>query len=155
MESQHQGLIRDIRNGRFDPEGPRPFGAQIISNRSLDEVIMDFLAQEAAVARICLDIAPDPPFEEGSRATVRVRVRAESSDRPVEGAKVVIKMISTLDRPRELFTGTTDAEGLAETVLDIPVLGTGNAAILCQAEVGDSNAEAQHVVLKRGAPTGS
>src|ERR1700752_217149 len=52
MEAQHQVLIRDIRHGRFDPEGPRPFGSDIVSNRSLDEVILDFLAQEATVERI-------------------------------------------------------------------------------------------------------
>lgn len=149
MESQHQALIRDIRNGRFDPEGPKPFGSQIISNRSLDEVIMDFLAQEAAVERIRIELVGGETLEEGTRPVLRVQVVALSSDRPVSGARVAFKMISTLDRPREVFAGETNPEGWVEAALDLPVLPGGNAAILCQAEVGDSNAEIQCLVRKR------
>ena len=36
-------MIRDIRNGKFDPDGPKPFGYNIVSNRSLDEVVLDYL----------------------------------------------------------------------------------------------------------------
>ena len=45
MERQHQALIRDILNGKFESEGPRPFGHNIISNRSLDEVVARFLIE--------------------------------------------------------------------------------------------------------------
>lgn len=150
MESQHQALIRDIRNGRFDPDGPRPFGAQIISNRSLDEVVTDFLAQEATVERIRLEMTPGETLEEGSRPRLRLRVVAESSDRPVAGAKVMVKMISTIDRPRELFSGATDRDGWVDAPMEIPLVPGGNAALLFQAEVGDSNVERKHLVRKRG-----
>ena len=149
MESQHQALIRDIRNGRFDPEGPKPFGSQIVSNRSLDEVVMDFLAQGAAVERIRIELAGGDTLQEGSRPQLRVRVVAESSNRPVAGAHVAFRMISTLDRPREMFSGETDGDGWVEAVLDLPALAGGNAAILCQAEVGDSNVEIHRLVRKR------
>jgi len=43
MERQHQALIREILNGKFESEGPKPFGHNIISNRSLDEVVAQFL----------------------------------------------------------------------------------------------------------------
>lgn len=150
MEAQHQGLIRDIRNGRFDPDGPRPFGAQIISNRSFDEVVSEFLAQEAAVDRIRLEMVPGAgAIEEGGRAQMRFRVMAESSDRPVAGAKVMVKMISTLDRPKELFSGATDGDGWIDAAVEIPLVDGGNAALLFQAEVGASNAEKRHLVRKR------
>ena len=48
MERQHQALIREILNGKFESEGPRPFGHNIISNRSLDEVVADFLVDHHA-----------------------------------------------------------------------------------------------------------
>ena len=151
METQHQALIRDIRNGRFDPDGPRPFGSQIVSNRSFDEVVLEFLALEATVEKLRLEADAGNSLEEGSSGRFRVRVVAESSDRPIAGAKVVLKMISTVDRPRELFQGATDDEGWVEAALEIPVTPGGNAAILCLAELGDSHAEMQHLVRKKEA----
>jgi hypothetical protein len=45
MERQHQALIREILNGRYESDGPKPFGHNIISNRSLDEVVAEFLVE--------------------------------------------------------------------------------------------------------------
>jgi hypothetical protein len=149
MEAQHQALIRDIRNGRFDPDGPKPFGAQIVSNRSLDEVVMTFLLQEAAGERIRIDLEGSELLEEGARPLLRVRVLADASNRPVAGAHVAFKLISTLDRPLEMFSGETDVDGWLEANLDVPLLPGGNAAVLCQAEIGDSNAEIRRLVRKR------
>ncbi len=152
MEAQHQALIRDIRNGRFDPEGPKPYGSHLVSNRSLDEVVMEYLAREANVERIRIELVGDEPLQEGSRPPLRIRVVTESSNRPVSGARVALKMISTVDRAQDLFSGETDPEGWLETVLDLPVVAGGNAAILCQAEIGDSSAEIQHLLRKRNPP---
>ncbi len=150
MESQHQSLIREIQNGQFDPGGPKPFGAHLITNRSFDEVVMEFLARET-VERIRLEVQPHDEIEEGSRPTVLLRVTAESSERPIAGARVAVKMISTIDRPRDLFAGETDREGRVRAQFDIPLVPGGNAAILLQAEVGDSSAEVQRLVGKRRA----
>src|SRR5580765_3397625 len=86
MESQHQALIRDIRNGRFDPDGPKPFGSQIVSNRSFDEVVLEFLALEGTVEKLRLEPELGDPLEEGRSGRFRVRVIADSSDRPIAGA---------------------------------------------------------------------
>jgi hypothetical protein len=45
MEAQHQGLIRDLRAGKFDEGVPMPLGHDIVSNRSFDEVVAEFLAE--------------------------------------------------------------------------------------------------------------
>jgi TonB family protein len=42
MSDQHQGLIRDIRRGRFNPP-QMPFGHDLISNRSFDELVLNYL----------------------------------------------------------------------------------------------------------------
>lgn len=151
MEGQHQALIRDIRNGRFDPEGPKPYGSLIVSNGSLDEVVLDFLARESTFERIRIEFAGEDALEEGSKPPLRVRIVAESSNLPVPGARVALKMISTHDRSQDLFSGETDPEGWVEAVLDLPVLADGRAAILCQAEVGNSSAETQRLLRKREA----
>jgi TonB family protein len=42
MSDQHQGLIHDIRRGRFNPP-QMPFGHDLISNRSFDELVLNYL----------------------------------------------------------------------------------------------------------------
>lgn len=45
MNDQHQGLIRDILRGRFNPP-LMPYGHDLISDRSLDELVLGFLEDE-------------------------------------------------------------------------------------------------------------
>jgi len=42
MSDQHQGLIHDIRRGRFNPP-QMPFGHDLISNRTFDELVLNYL----------------------------------------------------------------------------------------------------------------
>jgi hypothetical protein len=148
MEAQHQSVVRDIRNGRFDPEGPKPFGSHLVTNRSLDEVVLDFLAKDVGVEQIRVELDGRDALVEGSEATLRFRVVAGASDRPVAGARITVKLISTQDRPKELFRGTTDEEGRVVAEVALPVLEGANAALLCQAEASGNNAEVKRLIRK-------
>src|SRR5258706_7463 len=151
MESQHQAIIREIMSGRFDPDGPRPFGYNIVTNRSLDEVVLEFLAREVGLEQIRLEMAEHQTFVEGSEPTLNLRVIAEASDRPVAGAKVTVKLISTREKPKEIFSGTTAQDGRIEATFQIPSMPGANTAILFQAEAAGNNAEIKQLVLKGGA----
>jgi hypothetical protein len=153
MESQHQAIIREIMSGRFDPDGPRPFGYNIVTNRSLDEVVLEFLAREVGLEQIRLEMAEPMTFVEGSEPTLNLRVIAEASDRPVAGAKVTVKLISTREKPKEIFSGTTKQDGRVEATFQIPATPGANTAILLQAEAAGNNAEIKQFVLKGGAPS--
>ena len=151
METQHQAIIREILSGRFDPEGPKPFGYNIITNRSLGEVVLDFLAREVGLEQIRLEMAEQQTFVEGTEPTLNLRVLAEASDRPVAGAKVTVKLISTREKPKEVFSGTTAQDGRVEARFQIPDMPGANAAILFQAEAAGNNAEIKQLVMKGGA----
>ena len=153
MESQHQALIREILSGRFDPEGPKPFGYNIITNRALDEVVLDFLSREVGLEQIRLEMAEQQTFVEGTQPQLSLRVIAEASDRPVAGAKVTVKLISTRDKPKEVFSGTTAHDGRIEATFEIPPMPGANAAILLQAEASGNNAEIKQLVMKAAAST--
>jgi hypothetical protein len=152
MEAQHQAIIREVLAGRFDPEGPKPFGYNIITNRSLDEVVIDFLAHEIGLEQIRLEMADQQTFVEGTEPNLQLRVIAEASDRPVAGAKVTVKLISTREKPKEIFAGTTGQDGRIDAAFQIPEMPGANAAILFQAEAAGNNAEIKQLVLKGGAP---
>ncbi len=148
MEAQHQTVIREIQSGRFDPEGPKPFGYNIITNRSLDEVVLEYLSSEVSVGRIRLEMEDQPVLTEGTRPTLHLKVLDDESGRPVAGARITVKLISTRERPREIFAGTTDTDGRAQAEIDIPALPGANGAILCQAEASGNNAEIKQLVKK-------
>ena len=79
MESQHQAIIREILSGRFDPDGPKPFGYNIITNRALDEVVLDFLSREVGLEQIRLEMTEQQTFVEGTTPEISLRVIAEAS----------------------------------------------------------------------------
>ena len=149
MEAQHQSLIRAINNGKYDPEGPKPFGYNIITNRSLDAVVLDFLTHELGVERIRLELENDQVMFEGDEPTLRLRVLEETTERPVSGSRIVIKLISTKDKPSELFSGTSDNEGRIEATVAIPATPDAEAAVVCQAEAAGTNSELKRLVRKR------
>jgi hypothetical protein len=155
MESQHQAIIREILSGRFDPDGPKPFGYNIITNRALDEVVLDFLSREVGLEQIRLEMTEQQTFVEGTSPELSLRVIAEASDRPVAGAKVTVKLISTREKPRELFSGTTAHDGRIEAKFEIPPMPGANAAILLQAEASGNNAEIKQLVMKAQGPESS
>ena len=148
MEAQHQAIIREIMSGRFDPEGPRPFGYNIVTNRSLDEVALEFLAKEVGLEQIRLEMSEPMTFVEGTKPALTLRVIAEASDRPVAAAKVTVKLISTREKPKQIFSGTTAVDGRVDAGFEIPMMPGANTAILFQAEAAGNNAEIKQLVLK-------
>lgn len=154
MEGQHQAVIREVLSGRFDPEGPKPFGYNIITNRSLDEVVLDYLSKSIGNERIRLEMEDRQAFEEDTRPTLTLRVLGEESERPIAGARVTVKLITNRERPNELFSGTTGPDGRIAATLEIPELAGANAAVLCQAEGVGNNAEIKQLIRKRDRAAG-
>ena len=154
MEGQHQAVIREVLSGRFDPEGPKPFGYNIITNRSLDEVVTDYLSTSIGDERIRLEIEDGQPLEEGTTPTIKLRVLGDESERPIAGARVTVKLITSRERPAELFSGSTGSDGRLAATVEIPDLSGANAAVLCQAEGVGNNAEIKQLIRNRPASSG-
>ncbi|MFC1851763.1 hypothetical protein ACFL27_16350 [candidate division CSSED10-310 bacterium] len=51
MEEQHQNMIKEIKAGKFDEDREDTFAADLISDRSLDEVILDYLTSEKKIEK--------------------------------------------------------------------------------------------------------
>ena len=148
MEEQHQGMIRDIHNGVYDKEAPKPFGHNIITNRGLDEVVLEFLEQNVRLEQIRLELLDEQILHEGTRPTLRLQVIEEGTDSPVEGAEILVRLISTEDEPQELFSGASDNDGFIEASFEIPSLPGADTALILAAEAGGQRAELRQLVLK-------
>lgn len=149
MENQHQAMIRQILNGKFESEGPKPFGHNIISNRSLDEVVLDFLVENVAPTEIRLELVDEKKLVEGSRQTVRLRVVDIGTEQPIMGARVSLKLASTLGDPVELFSAVSDRDGLVEASVALPRLPGADSAVLCEGRFGAARTELRQIVGKR------
>jgi hypothetical protein len=81
MERQHQAVVRDIRLGKYDPpESRRPFGEGIISDRSLEELVKEFIETAAAEG----NLPASPVAERAARS--KGRSPALAGSRPEPGA---------------------------------------------------------------------
>jgi hypothetical protein len=147
MEAQHRGLIREIRNGRFDKDGPKPLGHNIISNRSLDEVVIDYLNRESKLEAIRLEFVERVALRQGERPTLHMRVVADPDGRPVCGAQVKLTLISTVDRPRELVSETSRGDGTVRTSLELPRAPGANLAVFIRASASGQRAVLREAVL--------
>src|SRR5262245_33594708 len=133
IESQHNRMILDIREGKYDSKEIRPFGEGIISKKSFDEVVVDWLRSQVATERIALQIVGSDGFVEGETARLDLLVSRASTGQSVAGAKVKVKYISIVAKPKTLVEGSTDDVGQVSLSCRLPFLEEGSAALIIQA----------------------
>jgi len=155
IEAQHNEVIADVRAGHFDVRKPRPFGEGIISSRSFDEVVLEFLRSEMGPDPLVLSIIGTEAIGEGRSGTVEVLVTRTRSGDGVPEAQVRVRLLTTRGKSQVLAQGKTDASGRATLAVSVPAIGRGAAALLLQTTVGKDSAEIKQTVAKAGgSPTG-
>src|SRR5229473_326870 len=132
MEQQHRAMIAAIQRGRFDaPDGSpealetEPAGA---GDRTLDQVILDYLASEMTHEQIDCSFTPVPELIAGREAALRIRAQSSLTKAPVSGATVQIRILSTASKPVNVFQGKTAADGSCPASFPVPDVTEGSAA---------------------------
>ena len=148
IESQHNRMIVDIRGGRYDGGRVRPFGEGIISSKSFDEVVLEWLRSQGETERINLQMVGSDGFVEGGTARLDLLVSRVSTGEGIAGAKVKVKLISTVDKPRTLVEGKTDSSGEVSLTCTLPLLEEGTAALIIQASIGKESGEIKQLIKK-------
>ncbi|MEA2561680.1 MAG: hypothetical protein QOH06_3184 [Acidobacteriota bacterium] len=114
--------------------------------RTLDQVILEYLTNEADQEQLVLFLEEESNLALGCQAHIALRTRSSKSGVPVVGAQISVRMISTVSEPRILFTGRTDDQGLAAMSFDIPSIGRGTAALIISAVSSIGRAELKHLL---------
>ncbi|OLE66579.1 MAG: hypothetical protein AUG09_06700 [Acidobacteria bacterium 13_1_20CM_2_68_7] len=148
IESQHNRMIVDIRGGRYDGGRVRPFGEGVISSKSFDEVVLEWLRSQGETERINLQMVGSDGFVEGGTARLDLLVSRSSTGEGIAGAKVKVKLISTVDKPRTLVEGKTDSSGEVSLSCALPLLEEGTAALIIQASIGKESGEIKQLIKK-------
>lgn len=128
------------------PAAPAAAGTDAEGDRTLDQVILDYLSSEAEQEHLELRIAGKPMIEVGSAASIELHTVSSKSSSPVPGAQVVVRMISTVAEPRTLTSGTTDPEGRLALEFEVPDVGRGTTALIINASSNLGRAELKQLL---------
>jgi hypothetical protein len=174
MEQQHRTMIAAIKRGRFDVTAdgtkstarptlstsvptPMPVPAAvepppplvIDEERTLDQVIIDYLASEAESEHLELSLMNSTEFYAGMPVELRVAAKKSLSQNPIAAAAIEVKVISTVEPPRVIFRGKTTSDGTAIVRCDIPQFAEGTAAIIISASSPIGNDEVKQLVKRK------
>jgi hypothetical protein len=172
MEQQHRTMIAAIKRGRFDspaetttgsvtrtPVTPTlaqdaPAAAAVLDapaddDKTLDQVIIDYLASEAESEHLELSLLNEIDFFAGASVEMRVAARKSLSQAPIPAAAIEVKVISTVEPPRVIFRGKTAADGTATIRCNIPAFREGTAAVIISAQSAIGNDEVKQLVKRR------
>jgi hypothetical protein len=175
MEQQHRTMIAAIKRGRFDapadttknvqrpgaaptlagdeasvlPQAAEPAPLVINEEKTLDQVIIDYLASEAESEHLELSLIDTIDFFAGSPIEMRVAARKSLSQSPIPAAAIEVKVISTVEPPRVIFRGKTAADGTTTVRCTIPAFRDGTAAVIISAQSPIGNDEVKQLVKKK------
>lgn len=172
MEQQHRTMIAAIKRGRFDQpadvtrsgqeralptlaastdvvfdEGVAPI--TVSEEKTLDQVIIDYLASEAESEHLELALLNQIDFFAGSPIEMRVAARKSLSQAPIPAASIEVKVISTIEPPRVIFRGKTAADGTSIIRCTIPPFRDGTAAVIISAQSPIGSDEVKQLVKRR------
>ncbi|MFZ2493341.1 MAG: hypothetical protein WA208_17820 [Thermoanaerobaculia bacterium] len=174
MEQQHRTMIAAIKRGRLDgPADATKAGTSLLTqtgatpaeiplvpavpekpfavdeSRTLDQVIIDYLASEAENEHLELSLLNDCDFFAGAPFELRVAAKKSLSQAPIAAAAIEVKVISTVEPPRVIFRGKTAADGTTTVRCNIPAFRDGTAAVIVSAQSPLGNDEVKQLVKRR------
>lgn len=159
MEQQHRTMIAAIKRGRFDaPADATKMTGKIpkiepalapSDDKTLDQVILDYLASEAESEHLELSLLSDAEFFAGWPVEVRVAAKKSLSQNPIAAASIEVKLISTVEPPQVIFKGKTAADGTSVIRCNIPAFTDGTAAVIISAQSAVGSDEIKQLVKKK------
>ena len=175
MEQQHRTMIAAIKRGRFDqpadstqvkmarpttmsqsapvpdagPKVAAPAPSAGAGEKTLDQVIIDYLESEAESEHLELSLLNQADFYAGAPVEIRVATKRSLSQNPIPAAAIEVKVISTVEPPRVVFRGKTAADGTALVRCTIPAFREGTAAVIISAQSPIGNDEVKQLVKKK------
>jgi hypothetical protein len=121
----------------------------INEEKTLDQVIIDYLASEAESEHLELALLNTVDFYSGAQVEVRIAARKSLSQNPIAAAAIEVKVISTVEPPRVIFRGKTAADGTAVVRCNIPAFREGTAAVIISAQSPIGNDEVKQLVKRK------
>jgi len=156
IEKQHRSVIWEIKSGKYDQQAALmsdPLAEGIIdSKKSLDQVILEYLASQEQKERMLLEVNSSADLTEGSSVTLTIHTKSSTTAEPMAGSRIIIKIISTVKKPLTVHEGKMDVTGTLSLQFPVPEFPDGSAALLVQAfsDSAGSDEIKQFIKKKKG-----
>ena len=167
MERQHRTIVDAVRSGRIDLLTEPPVGGAsdtTVSRRSpvaggpgeaarspqktLDEVIAEWLAEQQRGERVRLRVSGGEGLTFGAQFALEVTVCTTPGETPVAGAHATARFLSTTMKPTGLAEGTSDEAGAVRLRGTIPNLDKGQGLLVVAVEHPCGNDEVKFLVTR-------
>lgn len=148
LEQQHRRIIVEVKLGKFAKEESKPFGEGIVTGKSLDEVILDYLTSESEGEKLVVTVVDQSEMAAGVPARVQIKAATEISGSPVAGAVVTAKITTSDGQTNGLFSGVTAATGLCAAAFTIPAVSE-NAVVIVEVAHAKGNHQIKYLVARK------
>lgn len=118
-------------------------------DRSLDQMVLDYLASGEMPEEVEVALSPMPDFVSGRSIQTRLRATSGSPPRPLGGASVQVRILSTSARATTAFEGKTSADGACYVSFMVPAFPNGTAAAVFRVIGPGATAEVQYPIKKK------
>jgi len=163
MEQQHRAIVETIRSGRLDaltePRTARESDVTAVqresgaeasdrAQRTLDEVIADWLAEQRGAERLHLVVQGGDELYFGAPFRLRLSASTVPGDAPVGEARVLVRFLSTEMKAVVVSEGTTDAAGRLEVAGALPQAAKGTGLVVVTVQHARGSDEVKFVVKR-------
>ena len=119
------------------------------SDRSLDQMVLEYLVSEDVPDDVDLTLSPTPDFVAGRSVQTKLKATSGSPARPLAGASVSVRILSTSARASTAFQGKTASDGSCFLSFMVPAFPNGNAAAVIRVTGGRASSEVQYSIKKK------
>lgn len=136
----------DGETSAVPPPVAEPAGEDAPADRTLDQVILEYLTHEAEQEQLVLMVEESVNVGLGRHAALELHAKSSRSGQGISGADVSVKMISTASEPKVLARGAADDAGVVRLDFDIPDLARGTSALIITASSDLGRAELKQLL---------
>jgi hypothetical protein len=171
MERQHRTIVDAIRSGRIDllteppvsgasdttvsrrspaagRTGGGPMDAGKLSQKTLDEVIADWLAEQQRGERVRIRVIGGDDLTFGAPFALEVTIQTTPGEAPVVGARASARFLSTTMKPAGLAEGTSDETGTVSLKGTVPTLDKGQGLLVVTVQHPSGNDEVKFLIRR-------
>ncbi len=132
-----------------DSTAPPGTESPIPADRTLDQMVLDYLVSDEVPEEMELSFSPAPDFTSGRSVQTKLKAVSGSPTRPVGGAIVQVRVLSTSARASTVFQGRTASDGSCPISFMVPSHPNGMAAAVVRVTAPDATAEIQFPIKRR------
>jgi hypothetical protein len=118
-------------------------------DRGLDQLVLDYLASGDVPEEVDLALSPRPDFYAGRSVQTKLKATSGSPARPLSGASVSVRILSTSAHSSIVFQGKTASDGSCLVSFMVPSFSNGAAAAVIRVTAPGASSEIKYPIRKK------